>query len=67
MPFMLRHPGRSWEFGAQELFIVVLRVERALYIHSPHRQSLPDRDSNYDSLSLGHEFPWSFDIQSQGS
>ncbi len=22
--------------------VVVLRVERALYIHSPHRQSLPD-------------------------
>ncbi len=24
----------------------VLRVEKALYIHSPHLQSLPDRDSN---------------------
>ncbi len=38
--------------------------ERALCIHSPHRQSLPDRDSNsqhldYESdyLPLGHDFP----------
>ncbi len=26
--------------------VVVLKVERALYIHSPHLQSLPVRDSN---------------------
>ncbi len=37
--------------------IVVLRVERALYIHSPHLQSLLARDSNpqpfdYESDSL---------------
>ncbi len=37
--------------------VVVLKVERALYIHSPHKQSLPDRDSNsqpfdYESDSL---------------
>ncbi len=25
---------------------MVLNAERALYIHSPHRQSLPERDSN---------------------
>ncbi len=38
--------------------------ERALYIHSPHRQSLPNRDSilqpfdyESDSLPLGHYFP----------
>ncbi len=38
--------------------------ERALYIHSPHWQSLPDRDSNLqpfdyesDSLPLSHDFP----------
>ncbi len=43
---------------------MVLRVERVLYIHSPHLQSLPDRDSNSqpfdyesDSLPLGHDFP----------
>ncbi len=43
---------------------MVLKVERALYIPSPHRQSLPDRDSNSqpfnyksDSLPLGHDFP----------
>ncbi len=37
--------------------VVVLRVERALYIHSPHLQFLPARDSNsqpldYESDSL---------------
>ncbi len=49
---------------AQGHLVVVLKVERALYIHSPHRQSLPDRDSNLqpfdyesDSLPLGHDFP----------
>ncbi len=54
---------------------VVLKVERALYIHSPHLQSLLDRDSNSqpfdyesDSLPLGHDFPkllltyWATDI-----
>ncbi len=47
---------------SQGHLVVVLRVERALYIHSPHRQSLPDRDSNSqpfnyesDSLPLGHD------------
>ncbi len=39
--------------------VVVLRVERALYIHSPHLQFLPDQDSNsqpfdYKSDSLTH-------------
>ncbi len=34
--FMLRHPGSSWWFGAllKDTSVVVLRVERALYIHS---------------------------------
>ncbi len=43
-PFMLRSPGSSWGFGAllKGTSVVVLRVERALYIHSPHLQSLPD-------------------------
>ncbi len=43
-PFMLRHPGSSWGFGVllKGTSVVVLRVERALYIHSPHLQFLPD-------------------------
>ncbi len=38
-------PGSSWGFGALLkglTSVVVLRVERALVIHSPHLQSLPD-------------------------
>ncbi len=61
-PFMLRCPGSSWRFGA--LLKDTSIVERALYIHSLHRQSLPDRDSNsqpFDyvsgALPLGHDFP----------
>ncbi len=52
-PFMLWHPGSSWGFGVLLkglTSVVVLRVERALYIHSPHLQSLPDRDSNICNL-----------------
>ncbi len=43
-PFMLRRPGSSWGFGAllKGTSVMVLRVERALYIQSPHLQSLPD-------------------------
>ncbi len=42
---------------AQGHFVVVLKVERELNIHSPHRQFLPARDSNsqpldYESDSL---------------
>ncbi len=58
-PFMLRCPGSSWGFGAllKGTSVVVLKVERALYIHSPHLQFLPTRDSNsqpfnYESDSL---------------
>ncbi len=47
---------------SQGHLVVVLRVEGALYIHSPHQQSLPDRDLNSqhfdyesDSLPLGHD------------
>ncbi len=52
-PFMLRRPGSSWGFGAllKGTSVVVLRVERALYIHSPHLQFLPARDSNSQPLS----------------
>ncbi len=32
--------------------VVVLRVERALYIHSPHLQFLPARDSKSCNLSI---------------
>ncbi len=49
---------------AQGHLVMVLKVERVLYIHFPHRQSLLDRDSNSqpfdyesDSLPLGHNFP----------
>ncbi len=49
---------------AQGHLVVVLNVERSLYIYSPHRQSLPDQDSNSqpfdyesESLPLGHNFP----------
>ncbi len=36
-PFMLRRPGSSWGFGVllKGTSVVVLRVERVLYIHSP--------------------------------
>ncbi len=54
-PFMLRRPGSSWGFSAllKGTSVVVLRVERVLYIHSPHLQFLPARDSN--SQPLDHE------------
>ncbi len=54
----------SWGFGAllKGTSVVVLKVERALYIHSPHLQSLPARDLNlqpfdYESDSLLLNFP----------
>ncbi len=53
--FMMWHPGSSWEFSALLMgtSVIVLRVERALYIHSPHRLFLPVRDSN--PQPLGYE------------
>ncbi len=42
---ILRRPGSSWGIGALLkglTSVVVLKVERALVIHSPHLQSLPD-------------------------
>ncbi len=42
---ILRRPGSSWGIGALLkglTSVMVLKVERALVIHSPHRQSLPD-------------------------
>ncbi len=54
---------------AQGHLVVVLKVERALYIHSPHLQFLPARDLNSkpldyesDSQPLGHDFPQLFQI-----
>ncbi len=62
--FMLRRQGSSWGFGAllKGTSVVVLKVERALYIHSPHLQSLPARNLNlqpfdYESDSLILNFP----------
>ncbi len=51
-PFMLRRPGSSWGFGAllKGTSVVVLKEERVLYIHSPHLQFLPARDSNSQSF-----------------
>ncbi len=64
MPFMLRLPGSSWGFGAllKGTSVVVLRVERALYILSPHLQFLPAGDSNsqpfdYKSLTIRPQLP----------
>ncbi len=41
---VLRRSGSSWGFGAllKGTSVVVLNVERALDIHSPHLQFLPD-------------------------
>ncbi len=54
-PFMLRHPGSSWGFGVllKGTSVVVLRVERALCIHSPTYNSCRTWDSN--SQPLGYE------------
>ncbi len=56
-PFMLRHPGSSWGFGALLkglTSVVVLKEERALYIHSPPTyNSCRTWDSN--SQPLGYE------------
>ncbi len=62
--FMQRHPGSSWGFCAllKGTSVVVLRIERALDIHSPHLRFRPARDSNsqpldYESDSLTIR-PW---------
>ncbi len=48
-------PGEQLGFGAllKGTSVVVLKVERVLYIHSPHLQFLPARDSN--PWPLGYE------------
>ncbi len=52
-PFMPRRPGSSWGFGAllKGTSVVVLRVERALYIHSPTYNSCR-QPLGYESDSL---------------
>ncbi len=64
---MLRCPGSSWGFGALLKGLtsfVVLKVERMLVIHSPHRQFLPEprfepTTSGYksDALSIRPRLP----------
>ncbi len=51
---MLRRTGSSWGFSAllKGISVVVLRVERVLYIHSAHRQSLLAQDSNPQPLGF---------------
>ncbi len=65
---MLQRPGSSWGFGAllKGTYVVVLKVESVMYIHSPHLQFLPARESNLQPLGyestlqpLGHDFPCS--------
>ncbi len=56
-PFMLWHPGNSWGFGVllKGTSVVVLKVERALYNHSPTYNSCQTGDSQplgYESDSL---------------
>ncbi len=71
-PFMLRHPGSSWGFGVllKGTSVVVLKEERALYIHSLHLQFLPAWDSNSqpldyesDSLTIRPQLPPIWEIQ----
>ncbi len=53
-PFMLRRPGSSWGIGAllKGTSVVVLRAERALYIHSPHLQFTYKRSTGCHSKDL---------------
>ncbi len=59
-------PGSSWGFSVllKDTSVMVLKEERALYIHSPLQQFLPDRDSNpqpfnfeSDSLTIRPQLP----------
>ncbi len=62
---MLRRPGSSWGFGAllKDTSVVVLKVERALYIHSPHPPHLKETQTHDlwiispTLYPLGHDFP----------
>ncbi len=68
---MLRRPGSSWGFGVllKGTSVVVLRVESALDIHSPHLQPLPDLrlepatfrlQVQFSNHSLRHDCPLLF-------
>ncbi len=52
--FMLRRPGSSWGFSAllKGTSVVVLTVERVLYIHSPTYNSCRTWDSNATTSHL---------------
>ncbi len=41
---LLQRPGSNWVFGAllKGTSVMVLKVDRVLFIHNPHLQSLPD-------------------------
>ncbi len=51
-------PREQFVFGAllKGTSVMVFRVERALYIHSPHLQLLPAPDSNLQSLDYESDF-----------
>ncbi len=57
--FYAAAPGEKLEVRclAQGHFVVVLKVERELNIHSPHRQFLPARDSNSQPLDYESDSP----------
>ncbi len=51
---MWRRPGSSCGLGVllKGTSVVVLKMERALYIHSPHLKTLSARDSNSQPLTI---------------
>ncbi len=53
-PFMLRRPGSSWGFGAllKGTSVMVSKVERALYIHSPRRHACDNPETRTRNLSI---------------
>ncbi len=84
-PFMLQRSGSSWGFGAllKGTSVVVLRVERALCIHSPTYKSYQPKtrtqplDYESDSITIRPRLPlalyvarqwqWQWQWQWQGS
>ncbi len=59
----MRRPGSSWGFGALLkglTSVVVSKVERTLFVHSPHQQFLSDPQPQVTSPTLyplGHDCP----------
>ncbi len=73
-PFMLRPQGSSWGFGVllKGTSVMVLKVERALYIHSPTDNPCWTWDSNSqpldyesDSLTIRPQLPQSRGLKRQ--